>query len=199
VNNNDRPDSLYDEAGRVVRLCETLDFEGIVQHRPKAVSALQNVVRTLNLNLPRRIDERSPLKSDSIEDLRQPAVERRAASEDVAELQQRRRQLLESLTKAGLGDRMGKIYSTITNERLRPFRDVPHKTGLPAFDMVLAPDFSPEAGLHGIFISMQEVFSCLLPGADANRPWQVRERARFGNLEELADIVSLMSAGFPVS
>lgn len=193
MDNNEKPISRYDEAGRVVRLCEALDFEGIVQHRPKAVSALQNVVRTLNLTLPRRTGERLQADDGAATAPRPPNAD------DNAELQQRRRLLVESLTRAGLGDRMGKIYSTITDERLRPFREAPHKMGLPAFDMVLAPDFSPEAGLHGIFIGAQEVASCLLPGADSTRTWQVRERARFGNLEELADIVSLMSAGFPVS
>ncbi|MET0379828.1 MAG: hypothetical protein ABW049_12625, partial [Spongiibacteraceae bacterium] len=196
MNNNDRPESPYDEAGRLVRLCEALDFEGIVQHRPKAVSALQNVVRTLNLTLPRRVGDK-PVVGGGIVDVRVAPTLLEAAGDDAAELQLRRRQLVESLTRAGLGDRMGKIYSSLTDDHLRPFRDAPHKMGLPAFDMVLAPDFSPETGLHGIFIGVQEVVSCLLPGADSSRTWQVRERARFGNPEELVDIVSLMSAGFP--
>ncbi len=198
MNNNGRPESLYDEAGRVVRLCETLDFEGIVQHRPKAVSALQNVVRTLNLTLPRRGGDRSAVEG-GIEDVRAAPVVRQKDDTDAAELQQRRRQLVEALTNAGLADRMGKIYSSLSDDHLQPFRNAPHKMGLPTFDMVLAPDFSPEAGLHGVFIGTQEVMSCLLPGADSNRPWQVRERARFGTLDEMADIVSLMSAGFPVA
>lgn len=197
MNNNDTPDTRYDEAGRVIRLCEALDFEGIVQHRPKAINALQNVVRTLNLTLPRR--SAAERVGDGIEDARTAPAARAPVDDDAAEMAQRRRQLAESLTRAGLGDRMGKIYSTVTDQRLRPFRDAPHKMGLPAFDMVLAPDFSPEAGLHGIFVGAQEIFSALLLGADSNRTWQVRERARFGNMEELADIVSLMSAGFPVS
>lgn len=198
MNNNDRPESPYDEAGRVIRLCEALDFEGIVQHRPKAVSALQNVVRTLNLTLPRRAGDR-PATEGAVEDVRNAPTARKPADTEVAELQLRRRQLVEALTRAGLADRMGKIYSTLSDDHLRPFRDAPHKMGLPNFDMVLAPDFSPEAGLHAIFIGAQEVTSCLLPGADSSRTWQVRERARFGNLEEMSDIVSLMSAGFPVS
>jgi hypothetical protein len=64
--------------------------------------------------------------------------------------------------------------------------------------MVIAPDFSPEDGLHAIVVAPQEILSCLLPGADSTRPWQVRQRVRYSSGEELVDLVSLISAGFPV-
>jgi hypothetical protein len=201
ADNNDSSKALYDEAGRIVRLCETLDFEGIVQHRPNAINALQNAVRVLNVSLPRRGGDglgeyasAQPAPRLSTTTDTPPEV----SAEEKALLQQRRREVLESLSQAGLGDRLGKVYSTSAETRLQPFREAPHKNGLPAFDMVMAPDFSPESGLHGIFVAAQEVMSCVLPGADANRLWQVRERARFSTPEELVDFVSLMSAGFPV-
>lgn len=201
ADNNDSSKTLYDEAGRIVRLCETLDFEGIVQHRPNAVSVLQNVVRVLKVSLPRRgadgLADYANAQILPVTSIKAEAPLEVSAEEKVL-LQQRRREVLESLSQAGLGGRLGKVYSTGVEGRLQPFREAPHKNGLPAFDMVMAPDFSPESGLHGIFIAAQEVMSCVLPGAEANRLWQVRERARYNTPEELVDFVSLMSAGFPV-
>ena len=198
ADNKDSSQALYNEAGRIVRLCETLDFEGIVQHRPNAISALQNAVRVLNVPLPRGGNDGLGEYAVAPTSPKPAEPEAPIAAEDKALLQQRRREVLESLSQAGLGGRLGKVYSTSIEGRLQPFRDVPHKNGLPGFDMVMAPDFSPESGLHGIFVAAQEVMSCVLPGAEANRPWQVRERARYSTPEELVDIVSLMSAGFPL-
>ena len=214
ADNNDSSKALYDEAGRIVRLCETLDFEGIIQHRPNAINALQNAVRVLKVVLPRRAADTlgdyasvqasvqiapKPGAIDTVaSSTSTPPPVAEVSAEEKALLQQRRREVLESLSHAGLGDRLGKVYSTSAEVRLQPFRDAPHKNGLPPFDMVMAPDFSPESGLHGIFVAAQEVMSCVLPGADPNRFWQVRERARYNTPEELVDFVSLMSAGFPV-
>jgi hypothetical protein len=189
---NDKIDQLYEEAGQVVRLCEALDFEGIVRHRPQAVSALQNVIRVLKLELPRLRD------GGGVERGEAQSARAAAPGEDREAVQLRRRQMVEALTQAGLGDRLGKIYSTHVERRIQPFREVPHKMGLPMFDMVIAPDFSPEDGLHAIFVAPQEILSCLLPGADSTRPWQVRQRVRYSSAEELVDLVSLISAGFPV-
>lgn len=194
TNNNDKIDELYEEADRVIRLCESLDFDGIVKHRPQAVSALQNVVRVLKLELPNiRTDEDLGNYAAAA-----PKPKPVATEDDKAQLQARRRQMVEAMTQAGLGDRLGKIYSTRAEKRIQPFREVPHKMGLPTFDMVVAPDFSPEDGLHAIFIAGHEILSCILAGADSTRPWQVRQKVRYANAEELVDIVSLMSAGFPV-
>jgi hypothetical protein len=190
---NDKTDQLYEEADQVIRLCETLDFQGIVRHRPQAVAALQNVIRVLKLELP-RLREGGTVERGESQSVR-PAP---SSEDDKAAAQLRRRQMVEALTHAGLGDRLGKIYNTRVERRIQPFREAPHKMGLPMFDMVIAPDFSPEDGLHAIVVAPQEILSCLLPGADSTRPWQVRQRVRYSSGEELVDLVSLMSAGFPV-
>lgn len=203
MDNNDKPQSAYAEAGRVVRLCESLDFQGIIQHRPKAIEALQNAVKVLNLRLPRSGfevgAEPSSMHESIVDSVAAPdATAVHSPEKEKAELQERRRQLVGAISHGGLGDRLGKMYSSLADVRLQPFREAPHKMGLPTFDLVLAPDFSPEAGLHVILIAAQEIVSCVLPNADANRPWQVRQRARYSNADELVDIVSLMSAGFPI-
>jgi hypothetical protein len=79
------------------------------------------------------------------------------------------------------------------------FRDAPHKLGLPQFDMVVGPDYAPVSGYHGVFIGNQEVMSCVLPLPAESHQWQVRERQRFSDLTQVVDLVSLLSAGFPVT
>jgi hypothetical protein len=179
MNNNDKARALYEQAVQLVDTCRRLDYAAILAHRPEAVAALSQAVDALRLELPRRPPA----------DLA-PAV--------AATAQKRRRRLVEALSHAGLGSRLGKLYCSAVDERLVPFREVPHKRGLPAFDMVVAADFAPVDGYHGIFIAAGEVFSGVLPLPADAFDWQRRERVRYTDLEQMVDRVASLSAGFPV-
>jgi hypothetical protein len=157
------------------------------------VAALQDAVRTLRQTLPRS-DE--ALNNYATTQKGPTAGAQTLESKDV--ILERRRRFVEALSHAGLGDRLGKLYFTDAERRQIAFREAPHKLGLPQFDMVVGPDYAPIAGYHGIFIGQQEVMSCVLPVPVGNHEWQVRERHRFASLEQVVDLVSAMSAGFPV-
>jgi hypothetical protein len=116
-----------------------------------------------------------------------------------AALLERRRHFVEALSQGGLGKRLGKVYSSVDDRRLLAFREVPHQQGLPKFDMVVGPDYSPISGLHGIFIGAHEVMSCVLPSPAESHHWQVRERHQYTKPSQVVDLVSMMSAGFPIS
>jgi hypothetical protein len=66
------------------------------------------------------------------------------------------------------------------------------------FDMVVAADYAPGEGYHGIFITANEVLSGFLPLPAGQREWQLRARARYINQAQMVERVGLMSAGFPV-
>jgi hypothetical protein len=194
LSNNDKIQTIFEQADELLRLCKGLDYEAIVAHQPAAVEALQDAVRVLKQSLPRN--------DEGLNNYAQRQQGPTAAAPQPAEskdaLLERRRRFVEAFSHAGLGDRLGKLYCTETDRRQVAFREAPHKLGLPQFDMVVGPDFTPTAGYHGIFISNQEVMSCVLPSPANAHQWQVRERHRFADIEQVVDLVSMLSAGFPV-
>lgn len=189
---------LIQRAEELTRLCKSVDYESVLAHDSAAVAALQDVLQTLKKTLPRGNEDLADYASA------QPASRKRQPEgpESEAEkkaLLERRRIFVEAFSQAGLGNRLGKIYSPLDDRRLVAFREVPHQEGLPKFDMVVGPDYSPISGLHGIFIGSQEVMSCVLPVPGESHQWQVRERHRFANNLQVVDLVSMLSAGFPIT
>ncbi|HEY3699320.1 MAG TPA: hypothetical protein VGK97_08315 [Spongiibacteraceae bacterium] len=183
----------------LVEICKRLDYQEIIAHRPEAVAALQNAVRIIRGSLPSEAEANEELENYATKpEARAEAVTDPEKVTDKAALLERRRLLVEALGQAGLADRLGKVYCSETAQRLIAFREIPHKQGLPQFDMVVGPDYSPQSGYHGVFIAEQEILSCLLPQPCDTVQWQIRERHRYANLEQVVDLVSMLSAGFPV-
>jgi len=193
LNNKENLPELLRQAETLVSLCKQLDYQQIIAHDPKAVAALQDAVRLLRGTLPGGDEALSEYAAAQATRVTHEQVTDKAA------LLERRRSFVEALGRAGLADRLGKIYSTGAETRMVGLRDAPHRRGLPQFDMVVGPDFSPQAGYHGIFIGVQEIYSFVLPLPADEHIWQVRERHRFTELERMVDLVSMLSAGFPVS
>lgn len=190
VNSKDDIQQLMNQAVDLVEMCKRLDYQQIIAHKPEAVEALKDAVRIIRGSLA---------GEESLENYASKPVVREPTPAEKAALLERRRHLVEVLGHAGLAERLGKVYNTDASQRLIPFKDIPHKHGLPQFDLVVGPDFSPQSGYHAIFIGEQEVMSCMLPApADAGH-WQVRERHRFANMDQAVDLVSMLSAGFPVA
>lgn len=196
LDNKENMKELIQRAEEFTRLCKGVDYPAILAHNAAAVAALQDVLQVLKKTLPR--------SSEDLNNYAQAQAGARSRSDspemdaEKAALLERRRHFVEALSQAGLGNRLGKIYSSLDERRLLAFREVPHQQGLPKFDMVVGPDFSPVSGFHGIFIGSQEVMSCVLPTPAESHQWQVRERHRFANNLQVVDLVSMLTAGFPI-
>jgi hypothetical protein len=184
--------ALFVRADEYLQRFNRLDYAAIIAHKPEAVAVLQEVVRSIRGALPR--------DSEALDGYAQPPQGRAKGvpDDDKSSMVERRRSFVEALSHSGLGARLGKVYCTQAETRVTAFRDVPHKTGLPQFDMVVAADYSPQAGYHGIFVAAHEVMSWVLP-SPYDRPWQLRERHGFASLEQMTELVGLLGAGFPVS
>jgi len=111
---------------------------------------------------------------------------------------ERQGQIIESLSDEGFSDRSGNVYSSFVKSRSLSFKQVPHRIGLPDFDVVVAPDFAPNPGLHGIFIGSGEVMSMTLSIIDGKtgEQWQIEKQKKYSSEEQMVDFVTLMSAGF---
>lgn len=189
---------LIQRAEELTRLCRSVDYQSVLAHDSEAVAALQDVLQVLKKTLPRDNEDLGDYASAQSA-TRPKRPEGPETDAEKKALLERRRHFVEAFSQAGLGNRLGKIYSPLDDRRLIAFREAPHQEGLPKFDMVVGPDYSPISGLHGIFISSQEVLSCVLPSPGEAHQWQVRERHRFANNLQVVDLVSMLSAGFPIT
>jgi len=190
LDNKNKLQAQLDRALSLLQLCQRVDHAAVLAHEPVAVETLHEVVRILRSSL--LAEDLFPSASEPDED--EPAM----AQQGKSALLERQRRFVEALSRAGLGDRLGKLYCSTAERRLVAFREAPHKRGLPQFDMVVAADYAPLSGYHGIFVGAQEVVSCVLPLPAESHQWQVRDRHRFSDATRAAELVSLMSAGFPV-
>lgn len=179
----------------MVEASRRLDYPAILAHHPEAIAQLKQVAAELRLDLGRL----RPVSDEALAEYAQvqPQPKMRPVAPQPS-VQERRRACVEALTKAGLGGRLGKLYSSTAAQRLVPFKEAPHKRGLVPFDMVVAADYSPGEGYHAIFITATEVLSGFLASPAESHGWQLRARATYANMAQMVEKVGLMSAGFPV-
>jgi len=195
MQDNDPIKAQLDRALALLQLCRRLDYEAILDHQGEAVETLREVVQILRQSLPEGAqgDGGAAADVETVSDAADPDLADKGA------LLERQRRFVEALSRAGIGNRLGKLYCSDAPSRQVAFREAPHKLGLPHFDMVIAADYAPVSGYHGIFIGAQEVASCVLPLPAESHQWQIRERHRFADARRAAELVSLLSAGFPVA
>ena len=196
MNNKKTVRQLSQYARELVEASRRLDYPAIVAHEGAAISQLRQVAGELRLDLGRLRGDVDEQRQSAYAQL-QPPPKRRPVAEPTS-VHERRRRCADALTKAGLGARLGKLCCSNSAQRLVPFREAPHRRGLPPFDMVVAADYMQGEGFHGIFITADEVLSGWLLQPAEGRDWQLRVRSRYTSLAEMTEKVGLMSAGFPV-
>ncbi len=163
---------LAARAHQLLQALRQLDHEGVIAGDPAARAQLARILREL------------------------PGDESGTA---VPARRERQRLWMGVLQAAGMGERLGKLYDSEAVGRIVAFRDVPHRLGLPPFDLVVAPDFNPIAGYHAILIGGDRVSSCVLRQPCATSEWQVRETHAFDSAEGLVDLVGALAVGMPVT
>jgi len=222
---SDQTDNIIKRADTLVTASRTLDYQKIISHDEKEVQKLINILKVLDLDnassasieispstVKQGIDVVATSSGDLEDDKASGDVEivadEKITSEGGAVLEeqrgwdkqeedqkQRQQEVVAQLSDEGFAKRLGNVYDSMSDARSVPFSEVKHARGLPVFDMVLAPDFSPVSGLHGIFISPLEVFTAVLadPG---DHEWKILKRRAYSSNEEMAKFVTLLSAGF---
>lgn len=172
--------------------CDRLDFQSIFENQKDALRTLRVVMDELDL---------TPLTKEQLKSLRpaepitvDSSVVSHVASTDPKE--ERRQEIIDEIEAQGFGDRLDKVYDSFADGRTRVLSKVPHRHGLPFFNTVIAADFAPVSGLHGIFISNSEVISAVLPYPCEGHHWQLEIRRNYSSLSEMVEYVTLLSAGF---
>lgn len=192
---------LYAEASKMLLACQSLDYRKIIEHDSDEIAKLRSTLHDLDIRGVSKVVE----GKDSV--AAKPGTLKKAdsgksgegidtASNVNADL--RKEHIYKTLADEGLEERTDHVYSSFVKGRSLPSNQVPHRIGLPEYDAVIAPDFAPNPGLHGIFITASEVISITLPieeGVERDE-WIIETRKEYANDKQLIDYVMLMSAGF---
>lgn len=193
--------TILDSADELIEASRSLDYSGIINDDDAALSQLNAVLKRLSINQFDNDDLLDDYASKQAHASTAKAADTFAVDEAINPEQsaaiERQQQIADIISQEGLQDRLGKVYNSFANDRVLEFNNVPHQRGLPPFDLVFAADYSPLSGLHGIFISADEVMSIVLPSdAGGDTDWQVLKRRQYSNPDELMEFVTLLSAGF---
>jgi len=95
-----------------------------------------------------------------------------------------------ALSDAGLADRLGRVFMHGDTNEMIVIDLIPHRDGLPEFEVCLAPDHSPAEGAHGIFISERGVFAALIPEPVTRHKWRILRSRPFDDFAEMLDTVT---------
>ena len=85
-------------------------------------------------------------------------------------------QLATQLSAAGWGQQMGRfLWQQGSTSELRPSELIPHHTGLPSFDLCVAPAKATGNGSFALFISGQGVFGASLGDPPTKHQWHITQ------------------------
>ncbi|ARN75469.1 hypothetical protein [Oceanicoccus sagamiensis] len=207
-------DVVLENADALLSASKSIDFQKILSHDSAEVEKLKGALASLQIDRKRSDESLEQYASkpagpsgsnesfDSLDDL--PPLDDMAMvgsdeSVDQAGFEapfSNKEQIIEALAAEGLDGRAGMVYNSFSDSRTLPFSQAHHRRGVPQFDVVVAPDFAPVSGMHGVFITTSEIMSIILPSDNASADWQILKRKRFSSSEEMIDYLSLISAGF---
>ena len=205
-------DIVLKNADALLAAFKSIDFKKFLSHDAAEVEKLKGVLVSLQIALKRptelldqyaskpsapsgsdqgfsSLDDLPPLNdlADSDATDKSSAVDRPFSGKD---------DIMEALALNGFASRAGLVYNSFSDSRTLAFDQAHHRRGVPPFEVVVAPDFAPVSGMHGVFISTTEIMSVILPSDNANADWQIFKRKSFSCRKEMMDYLSLISAGF---
>ena len=192
---------VVEQAEQVLGALKTLDFSAIAGHDLAATKQLKAVLSDLrvgHLETESRVSEDHP---ESIQPEMLNTVDEtellESSSVETMSVNENNDTIISLLEQEGFEGRIGKVYNSFAAGRTMPFDESPHQNGLPNFEWVVAADYSPEKGLHGIFISDQQVMSIVLSLAkDKKHQWTLIKSKDYSTREDMLEYVTALSAGF---
>ena len=160
-------EALINKAVKLINAVNGIDLESVAAHQVEAVAHLNAVLADLN--------------GQGNESLQNDQQHRELAKDQLA----RHALILSSLKQEGFDSRLGRVYDSASDHRSMAFRQVPHRRQLPAFDMVVAADYAPSAGLHGVFIDSSRVYCAMLAIPMEQNSWQVLKSRPYQSVDEM--------------
>ena len=90
------------------------------------------------------------------------------------------------IDEAGWSDDIGRLLHRVGDEVAhRPLDLIPHKEGLPSFDVCLAPAVVTGDGNYGIFVSSKGIFAAAINDPAGKHHWRIIRSTSYDNPQEL--------------
>ncbi len=193
---------ILEQADLVLAASKSLDYQRILQHDRAEIAKLNAVLTNLKIGdsgvdgLGNYASEQTKSKPRQQKPLDSGESDSTARERVEAEVVERRAAILSQLSDEGLSDRINQVYNSFASSRRMTFKQLPHRRGIPNFDFVIAPDFAPVPGLHGVFISAEKIMSVVLPSDQSDADWQILKEKAYSNHEEMIEYITLIATGF---
>lgn len=189
--------ALVSEASALLTVSKQLDYLKIIEHDVSEIAKLHAYLKSIGAQ-PILIKSKVSAVDSLPAKVKKPATIEPVVDKE-AEQAARMMQIVEHLTTEGFSERLGRVYNSRAEQRSIEFRKVSHRKNLPAFDMIIAADYAPGAGLHAILVSEHHVMSAFLAFPEDQNEWQVLKRRPYHEMSEMVEYVTLLSAGFDIS
>jgi len=177
---NPQVDSLgdwIDRAKRAHELVDAVDLKKVAAHDSSEISKLSMVTDAL---------------SDLSEGKLVAHVE--GVDEVMPEIdaeQQRKSDLFAAIASAGWVDRMGRVlYVSAESDAIKPLELIPHREGLPDFDICIAPTQRVSYGNYGIFVSGHGIFAASIGEPASKYHWRIDRSQPYDSMDELMRSIS---------
>lgn len=185
---------------RAAQVLGEIDLGKVADHDAQEVAKLDEVVDEFNvLAHGALVDDDPPAATDDVPILDEVEVGSDTHEPDggvpvdkpvrtVAANELGKSEVLERIKTLG-EQRLDRIYleSSKSPESLDM---VPHRKGLPGFDICVCPDHAPINGACGIFITTHGASACVIADPFAEQRWVVIKSVRWESLDEMVEIVS---------
>lgn len=169
-----------DRAKRAHELVDAVDLKKIAAHDSSEISKLN----TVNSALDDLTEGRIVAHVEGVDEVL-PEID--------AE-QQRKSDLFGAIASAGWVDRMGRVLGVSAEcDAVKPLELIPHREGLPEFDICIAPMQRVSYGNYGIFVSGQGIFAASIGEPASKHHWRIDRSQPYDNTDELMRTITLFA------
>lgn len=194
MTDNNSFEHLFASADKVLRASQSVDYRAVVKHHNTAVRQLNEALKLAGIEVEGIFPGRGgEFRSGDT------SLHRSSAGSDVgmqsaqpANTEARSAEIFELINSSGYGDRIGKVYYAQSDAPIKALDGVEHRSGLPAFEVVLAPDYTPKNGVHAVFVTANSVYTAALCYPEKEHQWQVLENKPFDEDYEMLELLTEM-------
>lgn len=186
---------LFASADKVLKASQSVDYRAVVKHHRVAVRQLNEALKLAGME----VEGLFPGRGKGFRTSELALDESLTASDDAAvsgqlasNVNNRRDELLALIDSAGYGERVDKVYYAQSDTPTKAFASVVHRSGLPAFEVVLAPDYTPKNGVHAVLVTANSVYTAALCYPEKDHQWQVLINKPFDEDYEMLELLTEM-------
>lgn len=169
-----------DRAKRAHELVDAVDLEKVAAHDPVELNKLDTVSDALQ-------DLSDGKQIEHVEGVDEVVPE-------IGEEEQRKAKLFSDVAGGGWVDRMGRVlFVDGGGAVMKPLELIPHREGLPDFDICIAPEQRLSYGNYGIFVSSHGIFAASISEPVSKHHWRIDRSRPYDNEEELLRSITTFS------